>query len=76
MAKERSSGLNVWFKEEVGNIIRSIDSSNRSIARHVRTSEMAMYRMGFKDALDALSEAFGLSYDRETREIAPRRRSG
>ena len=63
-----SSGIGVWFEQEIENVIRSIDESNSDVADAIPTAEMAVYRRGFRAAVNAMAVAFGLNYRSESYE--------
>lgn len=64
MVQARKSGIEVWFKEDIENIILAVDQANRDVAKHIDTPGMAMCRMGFEAALEAVSATFGIAYER------------
>jgi hypothetical protein len=59
-----TSGLRVWFRDEIEHTIEAVDLANRDIARHINTPEMTMYRMGYEAAIEAFATAFGIRYVR------------
>jgi len=66
MATSRKSGVGVWFKEEIENIIASVESANASVAQHVQTPEMRLYCAGYNAALEAIAIAFGVKHDSQS----------
>ena len=56
------SGLNVWFKEDIQNALRAVDSANADLFETIGIPEMELYRRGYKAALRAMGEAFGIRY--------------
>jgi hypothetical protein len=68
-----SSGLNVWFKDDIQNALRAVDSANAELFKTIDTPEMQLYRRGYESALRSVGEAFGIryqSYD-QPREESP-----
>jgi len=57
-----SSGLDVWFKDDIKNTLRAIDSANAEVFKTINTSEMQLYRQGYEAAIRAIAEAFGINY--------------
>lgn len=53
----------VFFREDIKNVLRSIDSANACLADHVPTSQVAIYRAGFTAALQAVALAFDVRLD-------------
>lgn len=62
-----SSGLDVWFKDDIKNTLRAIDSANAEVFNTIDTSEMQLYRQGYEAAIRAIAEAFGIRYDPSAR---------
>lgn len=59
--RAQSHGLGVWFKDEIKNVLLSLDAANLDIAQNVPTHEMALYRKGYEAAIQAMALAFGIS---------------
>jgi hypothetical protein len=62
-----SSGLNVWFKDDIQNALRAIDTANADLFKTINTPEMHFYRRGYEAALRAIAEAFGIRYESPVR---------
>jgi len=71
MAKQRLNGIGVWFSEEIENALRGIDAANLSVAQHIDTSEMKMYRLGYEAAIEAMAAVFGIRYIRPNGQSLP-----
>ncbi len=56
------SGLNCWFRDDINNALRAIDSANAEVFSLVNTPEMQLYRRGYEAAIRAMAEAFGINY--------------
>lgn len=48
----------VFLRDDIASILRAIEASNRVLARHLPTHEVALYRAGFEAALQAIALAF------------------
>jgi hypothetical protein len=57
-----TSGLDVWFKDDICNTLRAVDLANADVCKVINTPEMQFYRRGYEAALRAISEAFGVHY--------------
>jgi hypothetical protein len=57
---DRSCGI--WYRDDILDVLSSVDAANWDIARHIATPQMRIYRQGFEAALQAIAAAFGLSY--------------
>ena len=57
-----SSGLDVWFKDDIKNALRAVDSANAEVFKAINTPEMQMFRQGYEAAIRAVAEAFGIGY--------------
>lgn len=57
-----SSGLDVWFKDDIRNTLRSVDLANAELFKTINTPEMQSYRQGYEAAIRAIGEAFGIRY--------------
>ncbi len=66
-SRHSSSRLNVWFKDDIQNALRAIDSANAELFSVVNTPELQIYRRGYEAALRAMAEAFGLRYEGASR---------
>jgi hypothetical protein len=58
--RDQSPGF--WFRNDILDILGSIEMANWEVARHVNTPQMRLYRKGFEAAFQAIATAFGLSY--------------
>lgn len=56
------SGLDVWFKDDIRNALRAVDSANADLFEIINNSEMQLYRQGYEAAVRAIAEAFGIRY--------------
>jgi hypothetical protein len=61
------SGLNVWFKDDIRNTLRAVDSANADLFKTINTPEMQLYRQGYESAIRAIAEAFGIHYEQSAR---------
>ncbi len=57
-----SSGLNFWFRDDIKNALRAVDSANAEVFKVVNTPEMQLYRRGYAAAIRSIAEAFGIHY--------------
>jgi hypothetical protein len=57
-----SPGLEVWFRDDIQNTLRSVDSANAELFKAINTPEMQHFRQGYEAALRAIGEAFGIRY--------------
>jgi hypothetical protein len=69
-----SPGLEVWFRDDIQNTLRAVDSANAELFKTINTPEMQHFRQGYEAAIRAIGEAFGIRYrpagnHRETPEI-------
>jgi hypothetical protein len=53
----------VFSREDIQNVLRAIDSANRSLAAHLPLAEVGIYRAGFAAAIDAVAKAFDVGLD-------------
>jgi len=53
-------GLDVWFKEDIRNILLGVELANAHLATHYNDAEVRAYREGFKAALAATAVSFGI----------------
>ena len=60
MKTNRSPMVRTWFPDEIENTLNAVNQSNNGVAAAIQTPEMALYRLGFTDALRALATAFGV----------------
>jgi hypothetical protein len=58
-----SSGLDVWFKEDIQNALKAVDSANAELFKVINTPEMRLYRQGYEAAIRAVAEAFGIRHE-------------
>jgi len=54
-------GMDVWFKEDIRNILFSINTANADIADYADDPQVMAYRRGYLAALIAMAAAFGIS---------------
>ncbi len=57
-----SPGLEVWFRDDIQNTLRAVDSANSDLFKTISTPEMRLYRQGYEAAIRAIGEAFGIRY--------------
>jgi hypothetical protein len=57
-----SSGLDVWFKDDIQNTLRSVDLANADLFKTINTPDLQLYRQGYEAAIRAIGEAFGIRY--------------
>ncbi len=57
-----NSGLDVWFKDDIKNALRAVDSANAEVFKAIDTPEMQLFRQGYEAAIRAVAEAFGIGY--------------
>jgi hypothetical protein len=55
-------GFSCWFRDDINNALRAIDSASAEVFDLVRTPEMELYRRGYEAALRSMAEAFGIHY--------------
>jgi len=60
--KRLSSGIGVWFEQEIENALQAIDAANLDVAEFVPTQEMRLYRKGYAAAINAIAAALGVNY--------------
>ncbi len=65
------AGFNCWFRDDINNALRAIDSASAEVFNLVNTPEMQLYRRGYEAAIRAMAEAFGIHYAAWTGEEAP-----
>jgi hypothetical protein len=53
-------GLDVWFKEDIRNILLGVELANAHLATHYSDAEVRAYREGFRAALAAAAVSFGI----------------
>jgi len=53
-------GLDIWFKEDIRNILLGVELANAQLAIHCSDAEVRAYREGFKAALVATAASFGI----------------
>jgi hypothetical protein len=74
-------GLDVWFKDDVRNILLGLDMATAHLASNYTQPEVRSYQDGFEAALVALAVSFGIrpreiivrtiDGDRDVRALAP-----
>ena len=57
-----SSGFGVWFRDDIKNALRAVDTANAEVFQVVNTPEIQLYRRGYAAALRSIAEAFGIHY--------------
>jgi hypothetical protein len=53
-------GLDVWFKDDVRNMLLGMDVAAANLAANYSQTEARAYRAGFEAALVALAVSFGI----------------
>jgi len=53
-------GLDIWFKDDIKNILLGVEVANASLASYCCEEEVQAYRDGFKAALLATAVSFGI----------------
>ncbi len=53
-------GLDIWFKEDIRNILLGVELANGHLASRYSDDEVRAYREGFKAALAATAVSFGI----------------
>lgn len=53
-------GLDIWFKEDIRNILLGVDLANAHLAAQYSDTEVRAYREGFRAALIATAASFGI----------------
>jgi len=53
-------GLDMWFKDDIRNILLGVELANADLATHYGDAELRAYREGFKAALIATAVSFGI----------------
>ena len=53
-------GLDIWFKEDIRNILLGIELANGHLASYCSDDEVRAYREGFRAALIATAVSFGI----------------
>ena len=56
------AGFNCWFRDDINNALRAIDSASAEVFDLITTPEMRLYRRGYEAAIRAMAEAFGIHY--------------
>lgn len=72
MTYHTNRNLGIWFADEIKNILVAVDKANQDVAKHVDTPEMALYRLGYRAAIEAIATAFGIAYGNKTQEATSR----
>jgi len=58
----KSSGLGVWFTDEIKNALLSVAAAHLDVAECIDTPEMRLYHKGFEAAVKAMALAFGITF--------------
>jgi hypothetical protein len=53
-------GLDIWFKDDIKNILTGVELANGHLASHYSDAEVRAYREGFKAALAATATSLGI----------------
>jgi hypothetical protein len=53
-------GLDIWFKDDIKNILLGVELANARLATHYSNAEVRAYRQGFQAALAAAAVSFGI----------------
>jgi len=53
-------GLDIWFKDDIRNILLGVELANAHLATHYSDPEVRAYREGFKAALVATAMSLGI----------------
>ncbi len=53
-------GLDVWFKDDIRNILLGVELANAHLATRYNDDEVRAYREGFRAALAAAAVSFGI----------------
>jgi hypothetical protein len=53
-------GLDIWFKEDIKNILAGVEFANAHLVNYCREEEVQAYRDGFRAALLATAVSFGI----------------
>ena len=53
-------GLDIWFKDDIRNILLGVELANAHLATHYSDAEVRAYREGFRVALAATAVSFGI----------------
>jgi hypothetical protein len=70
MYREEETGLGIWFKDGIENILLAIDEANLDMVSRFDAPEVRIYRQGFAAAISAVATAFGIRSD--MRRLRPR----
>lgn len=62
MYREEETGLGIWFKDGIENILLAIDEANLDMVSRFDAPEVRIYRQGFAAAISAVATAFGIRY--------------
>ncbi len=60
--------LDMWFKEDIRNILISINVANADIADYTGDPQLMTYRRGYVAALTAMAACFGINLMESARE--------
>jgi hypothetical protein len=63
VGSKRFMGLDMWFKDDLRNILLSINASSAATARWSSDPQMVAYRQGYQAALAAVAIACGIASD-------------
>jgi hypothetical protein len=59
---QEDSGLGIWFRDGIKNILLAIDEANLDMVSRFDAPEVRIYRRGFAAAISAVATAFGIRY--------------
>jgi hypothetical protein len=62
MYEKEETGLGIWFKDGIENILLAIDEANLGMVSRFDAPEVRIYRQGFAAAISAVATAFGIRY--------------
>ncbi len=52
--------IDIWFRDDIRNLLLSLNASSATTARVANSPHMAVYRLGYQEALAAVALACGL----------------
>jgi hypothetical protein len=64
----RNQAPGIWNRDDILDALAAVDAANWSLAQHIRTPEMVLYRQGFETAMASVAAAFGLAYRPPSRD--------
>ena len=79
------TGLDMWWKDDIGNVLLGIDMCSVHMATGRNEAERSAYQDGFHAALQAVAASLGISQqsvshvriiDQSPRQLTPRASSG